>query len=280
MKSKTKIGWAGLVLSVCLMLAASGCSQLKARDQLNKGVSAYRAGQYQTSVEHFKRAVEFDPELINARLYLATAYSIQYVPGADTDENLRMGELAIEEFENVLATDPNNLNSIIGIAQLYFNMKRMDEAKEFRRRQISIAPSNPEELAEEELAELAGAYYAIGVVDWTLTYQPRMALKVRLGLRGDQPFPRAALRADLTERNMPLIEEGMENLNKAIELRPDYDDAMAYLNLLYRERADLVDTEEEREELLATADMWIAKTLEIKKARAEEEESERSQAGG
>ena len=280
MKSKTKIGWAGLVLSVCLMLAASGCSQLKARDQLNKGVSAYRAGQYQTSVEHFKRAVEFDPELINARLYLATAYSIQYVPGADTDENLRMGELAIEEFENVLATDPNNLNSIIGIAQLYFNMKRMDEAKEFRRRQISIAPSNPEELAEEELAELAGAYYAIGVVDWTLTYQPRMALKVRLGLRGDQPFPRAALRADLTERNMPLIEEGMENLNKAIELRPDYDDAMAYLNLLYRERADLVDTDEEREELLATADMWIAKTLEIKKARAEEEESERSQAGG
>jgi tetratricopeptide (TPR) repeat protein len=280
MKSKTKIGWAGLVLSVCLMLAASGCSQLKARDQLNKGVSAYRGGQYQTSVEHFKRAVEFDPELINARLYLATAYSIQYVPGADTDENLRMGELAIEEFENVLATDPNNLNSIIGIAQLYFNMKRMDEAKEFRRRQISIAPSNPEELAEEELAELAGAYYAIGVVDWTLTYQPRMALKVRLGLRGDQPFPRAALRADLTERNMPLIEEGMENLNKAIELRPDYDDAMAYLNLLYRERADLVDTEEEREELLATADMWIAKTLEIKKARAEEEEAERSQAGG
>jgi tetratricopeptide (TPR) repeat protein len=268
MKSKTKIGWAGLVLSVCLMLAASGCSQLKARDQLNKGVSAYRAGQYQTSVEHFKRAVEFDPELINARLYLATAYSIQYVPGADTDENLRMGELAIEEFENVLATDPNNLNSIIGIAQLYFNMKRMDEAKEFRRKQISIDPSNPE------------AYYAIGVIDWTLTYQPRMALKVRLGLRGDQPFPRAALRADLTERNMPLIEEGMENLNKAIELRPDYDDAMAYLNLLYRERADLVDTEEEREELLATADMWIAKTLEIKKARAEEEEAERSQAGG
>ena len=267
MKSKTTSGWVGLIFFVGLMLAASGCNQLKARDQLNKGVSAFRAGQYQTSVEHFKRAVEFDPELINARLYLATAYSIQYVPGADTDENLRMGELAIQEFESVLAADSNNLDSIVGIAQLYFNMKRMDEAKEFRRRQISIDPSNPE------------AYYAIGVIDWTLTYQPRMALKVRLGLRGDQPFPRAAFRADLTERNMPLIDEGMENLNKAIELRPDYDDAMAYLNLLYRERADLVDTEEEREEFLATADMWIAKTLEIKKARAEEE-AEQAQAGG
>ena len=260
MNSKTRLGWTGLLFAVCLMLTASGCNQLKARDQLNKGVSAYRAGQYQVAIEHFKRAVEFDPELVNAQLYLATAYSIQYVPGADTDENLRIGELAIEEFEKVLADDPNNLDSIIGIAQLYFNMKRMDEAKEFRRKQISIDPTNEE------------AYYAIGVIDWTLTYQPRMALKVRLGLRADQPFPRKEFREELTERNNPLIDEGMENLNKAIELRPDYDDAMAYLNLLYRERADLVDTEEEREEFLAAADTWIAKTLEIKKARAESEQ--------
>ena len=28
-------------------------------------------------------------------------------------------------------------------------------------------------------------------------------------------------------------------LEKALELRPDYDDAMAYMNLMYRERADL-----------------------------------------
>ena len=27
-------------------------------------------------------------------------------------------------------------------------------------------------------------------------------------------------------------------LQKALQIRPDYDDAMAYLNLLYRERAD------------------------------------------
>lgn len=268
MNSKTTLGWTGLLLAVCLMLTASGCNQLKARDQLNKGVSSYRAGQYQVAIEHFKRAVEFDPELVNAQLYLATAYSIQYVPGVDTEENLRIAELAIEEFEKVLADDPNNLDSITGIAQMYFNMKRMDEAKEFRRKQISIDPTNEE------------AYYAIGVIDWTLTYQPRMALKVRLGLRADEPFPRKEFREELTERNNPLIDEGMENLNKAIELRPDYDDAMAYLNLLYRERADLMDTEEEREELLTIADTWVAKTLDIKKVRAEAEAAERARAGG
>ncbi len=31
----------------------------------------------------------------------------------------------------------------------------------------------------------------------------------------------------------------MTALKKAIELKPDYDDAMAYLNLLYRQKADL-----------------------------------------
>ncbi len=266
-KSKTTIGWVGLVFAICLMLTASGCNQLKARDQLNKGVGSYRAGQYEVAIEHFKRAVEFDPELVNAQLYLATAYSVQYVPGADTEENLRIGELAIEEFGKVLTDNPDNLDSIVGIAQLYFNMKRMDESKEFRRKQISLDPTNEE------------AYYAIGVIDWTLTYQPRMALKVRLGLRADEPFPRKEFREELTERNNPLIDEGMENLNKAIELRPDYDDAMAYLNLLYRERADLMDTEEEREELIVTAEMWIGKALAVKKARAEAEAAE-SQVGG
>ena len=33
------------------------------------------------------------------------------------------------------------------------------------------------------------------------------------------------------------IQEGIDSLNKAIQLRPDYDDAMAYLNLMYREKA-------------------------------------------
>jgi hypothetical protein len=44
---------------------------------------------------------------------------------------------------------------------------------------------------------------------------------------------------------------------------------MAYLNLLYREKADLVETPAEREELLKTADSWMDKSMEIKKARAQ-----------
>jgi len=60
---------------------ASGCDKLKARDLLNKGVAAYRDGKFDQSIEDFKQAKDLDPTLMNARLYLATAYATQYYSG-------------------------------------------------------------------------------------------------------------------------------------------------------------------------------------------------------
>ncbi len=71
---------------------------------------------------------------------------------------------------------------------------------------------------------------------------------------------------------MSTIEEGIDNLKKAIQLRPDYDDAMAYLNLMYREKADLeCDDLAARQQDLKTADHWVDKTLAVKKVKAEKD---------
>jgi tetratricopeptide (TPR) repeat protein len=264
---RCRVGGA-LALGICVLLVSSGCEKLKARDELNKGVAAYKDVKYQLAVDHFKQAVELDPTLVNARLYLATAYANQYVPGSQTDENLQVGEQAIAEFQKVLETDPSNLGSISGIASLYFQMKRMDDAKEYYKKQIAIDPTNPE------------AYYSVGVIDWTQTYQPRMVLRTRLNLKTDDPIKDPKERQALTERNLPLVQEGMEMINKAMEYRQDYDDAMAYLNLLYREKADLEDNPAAREEDLKTADSWTDKALAIKKAKAQAAAAGPKQAGG
>ncbi len=240
----------------CLLLAASGCEKLQARDQLNKGVAAYKAAKYQVAIEYFKTAVSLDPSLINAKLYLATAYANQYVPGSDQEDNIKIAEQAIAEFQEVLKDDPSNVSSIQGIANLYFQMKRMGEAKDFYKKQIALDASNPE------------AYYSVGVIDWTMAYQPRMELKARLKLKPDDPIKDPKERAALAEKNKPIIDEGMNSLNKAMELREDYDDAMAYLNLLYRERADVQETPDQRDADIKTADSWIEKTLEVKKKKA------------
>jgi len=238
-----------------LVLVSGGCEKLRARDQLNKGVSAYKAAKYESAIEYFKNAVELDPSLVNAKLYLATAYANQYVPGSEQEENLKIGERAISEFEEVLKSDPNNISSIQGIANLYFQMKRLTDAKDFYKKQIALDPTNPD------------AYYSIGVIDWTMTYQPRMELKSRLKLKPDDPIKDDKERQALADRNAPLVQEGMDALNKALELRPDYDDAMAYLNLLYREKADIESTDQ-RVADLKTADSWMEKSLETKKIKA------------
>jgi tetratricopeptide (TPR) repeat protein len=253
LRMKTWVGCLGLL---GLLLVAAGCAKLQARDQLNKGVSSYKAAKYGAAIEFFKSAIELDPSLKNAKLYLATAYANQYVPGSEQEDNLKFAEQAIAEFQEVLRDDPSSVGSITGIANLYFQMKQMDKAKEYYKKQIAMDPDNPE------------AHYSVGVIDWTLAYQPRMELKARLKLKSDEPIKDAKERSALAEKNAPLIDEGMSSLNKAMQLRPDYDDAMAYLNLLYRERADIADSPNKRDEDIKTADSWMEKTLEIKKQKA------------
>jgi len=74
------------------------------------------------------------------------------------------------------------------------------------------------------------------------------------------------------EKNIGNVQEGIDNLTKALQLRPDYDDAMAYMNLMYRERADIqCDDPAARAADLKSADEWVDKTMATKKAKAEKQ---------
>lgn len=244
-------------LAVCVF-SATGCNKLMARDQLNKGVAAYKNARYEQAIDHFKRAVELDSGLQNAKLYLATAYAQQYIPGVDSPENLQNANAAIDQYKSVLEQDPKNVNSIKGIAYLYLQMKKFEDAKSYYRKAIELDPNDPE------------AYYSVGVIDWTQAYQPRMEARAKLGLRPDEPLKDKKVCASLRDQHGAVIQDGIDNLNKALSLRQDYDDAMAYMNLLYREKADReCDQPDQRSADLKTADEWVDKTMAAKKAKAE-----------
>lgn len=243
-----------------LVLFASGCDKLRARDQLNKGVAAYKNAKYEQAIENFKNAVALDDGLKNAKLYLATAYAQQYIPGVDSPDNLQNANNAIEQYKSVLQQDPKNINSIKGIAYLYLQMKKFEDAKSYYRKALEIDPNDPE------------SYYSIGVIDWTQAYQPRMEERAKIGLRPDEPLKDKKLCAKLMTDSQAVIQDGLDSLNKAIQLRQDYDDAMAYMNLLYREKADReCDNPEQRTADLKTADDWVDKTMAAKKAKAEKQ---------
>lgn len=247
---------------VLLTLAACGCNKLKARDHLNKGVQDYRNAQFQPAIMHFKEAVRLDPSLLNARLYLATAYAQQYVPGGDSEDNKQTAQQAIDAFEDVLKMDPSNLTALASIAQIYYSMKDFDKAKDYNERRIKLEPNNPE------------PYYWIGVLDWGVCFPRAQTLRKDHNLDtakdpahpNDLPVIPEKLRAGLAEQNGPLVEEGLNALQKAIELKPNDADSMVYLNLMYRQKAEIDSDNETREADLKEAESWVDKALAARKA--------------
>jgi len=247
------------ILSVFLLvLAGTGCQKLRARDNLNKGVQAFRGAQYPAAVDYFKTAVDLDPDFPTARLYLANAYMVQYIPGAESEENIRLAKQAEVEFMKVLEQDPKNTNALASIALLYFNRKELDVAEQWYRKLTVANPKYKE------------AFYTLGVIAWTKTFQPRMEARAKLGMKPEDPGPikDKKVREALKAKNTPVIEEGIQSLDTALKLDPEYDDAMAYLNLLYRERADLSESVDGYKKDTDTADNWVQKTLETKKIKA------------
>jgi tetratricopeptide (TPR) repeat protein len=252
-----------LLGALLLVLAiTSGCRRLRARDQLNKGVLAYTNAQFQTAIMHFQNAVALDPTLLNARLYLATAYGQQYIPGGETPDNVKLAQQAIDAFQDVLKMDPNNVTAIASIAQMYYNMKKFDKALVYQRRWLQVEPNNPV------------PYYWIGVLDWAICYPRTQLMRKDLKIEFPKdpkdpsslpPFPEKA-RAELEKENGPVVKEGLEVLQKAIELRPNDFDTMAYLNLTYRQKADLEPTAAAREADLKQAEDWVNKAVALKKA--------------
>jgi len=250
-------------LLACLALSVTGCDKLRARDQLNKGVRAYKDGKYEEAIGHFNKSVSYDPSLGVARLYLATAYRGQFVPGVPDEANIRTADQAIDQFQKVLESNPskaNRIRALKGIASLYLDLKKFDVAKEYQRKVLEQDPADPE------------AYYAIGVIDWTQTFMPNQALRNQLGLKADAPLTDPKACEELRSKNQAMVKEGIDMLNQAINLRKDYDDAMAYLNLMYRQKADIECGDPLlRVEDLKTADGYVEQAMGIKKRKAEEE---------
>jgi tetratricopeptide (TPR) repeat protein len=243
MKQQTK--WMLAFLAI-LALAATSCAKLQARDNLNKGVRAFRDAHYENAVKYFQQAVQLDPDLTTAEIYLATAYAQQYVPGGRGEENSKNAEMAIATFENVLKRDANNVNAVAGLASIYYSLgqndkSQIEKSREYYTRYAQLDPTN------------AIPLYTIGVLDWVVVFDK------------NNTAPK--------EEQLKTIDEGLGYLDKALVLNPDYDDAMTYKNLLYRQKAERADSEAEKKKLTDMADEWFNKGLEARKKNAEKKKA-------
>ena len=250
-----------LVLWAVAALAAgsTGCDKLKARDNLKRGVQSYTNARYPEAVAYFQKAVELDPTWKITHTYLATAYMSQYIPGAESPENMRMAENAYNEFQNVLKLNAKDETSTAYIAKLYFDQKKMDQAVEWNKKLIALNPQNKD------------AYYTLGVIAWTQWLVPQRTARNKMGMKPEDPgpFKDKKIREEYKAKYRPMLDEGVANMQKALDIDKEYDEAMAYMNLLVRYRADLDDTPEEYKKDIDIADNFIQKALATKKIKNE-----------
>jgi tetratricopeptide (TPR) repeat protein len=210
-----------------MVVFMSGCDKLAARDQLNKGVDAYKGQRYEEAIGHFQKTAQ----------------------------------QAIGIFQEVLDKDPSDVNSLKQIAGIYFSIKKLDDAKAWQKKVLAVDPKDPE------------AAYTVGVIDWTEAHENMLKALSPAGVtddgEGNAKAPKPVMEP-LKGENGPLVEEGLQYLNQAVANRPNYDDAMAYLNLIYRRKADVdFGDETARKADVAAAEDWRQKAMGTRKANEE-----------
>jgi tetratricopeptide (TPR) repeat protein len=258
------------VRSIILLLLSSVCGLAESRrhDTLDRAVEFFTKGQYQEAAHSFEKAIALGQSETEVRLYLATCWMRLYVPGADSEGNNAFARKAEAEFKHVLRLKPNNEIALDSLAFLAYQRAdgvedpvtreaRLDEARSWYQKLSTVNPKDE------------GAYYFLGLIAWAKWYPSYNAARAQDGTKPEAPGPirDLAVRQNLKSRYGAMLEDGIANTKKALNIDPQYDVAMANLSLLLREKADLRDTQEEYREDIEAADNWAEKALEIREER-------------
>jgi tetratricopeptide (TPR) repeat protein len=264
--------FAGLLIAL-----GTGCDYLGARDQLNKGVAAMKGAKYKEATEHFKQAIAKDPDWDVPQLYLAITYMTQWIPGAKSPENKEFADQARAGFQKVLERDGGNNTALASMASMALSEAtnippgsppdrmaerdvKLNEAAQWNEKRVAASPN-------------AEAYYSLGVISyhkWLPEWQAARAAS-KMGQEVPGPLSDKKVREELRTKYSTLVDSSIANLKKSLELDPEYENAMTYMNIMTRLGADYLDDKAEYDKKIAEADDWIAKALEIRKIKAERE---------
>ena len=185
---------------------------------------------------------------------------------------------AKDEFGKVLEQDPNNSVALASLASLAFNeadplpldqkMAKLDEAAGWYTKLVTADPKNRD------------GYYSLGAIAQKKFYPALMTARVEANMKPDEPGPleRQKGQGGTVRQVLCGNRRWIKNLQKALDIDPESDDAMAYMNLLIRERADLADDKDAYKKQVEEADTWLQKALDTKKAK--QEKAEKKTSGG
>jgi len=255
-----------------LVFVLAGCDKIQSKREIKAGNEFFKAGKYEAALSSYETALKLDPGEKKIYKNIALAYMGRYQPGSKHPKDLEYAQKAIDNldtyvqafpqdrkareflvsmylatdryddaikfYEEMLKTDPKDSKAMQSIAQMYFKKGDFDTAVQWLKKRLTVEGNNPE------------VYYFIGVQAWDRSYN----------------YPDIA-----PEQRARIVDEGLEALNKAVEIKPDYFEAISYINLLYREKAKIETDPAKKKEYIETADKYLAQALELRKKAKEAE---------
>ncbi|MFN2385135.1 MAG: tetratricopeptide repeat protein [Thermoanaerobaculia bacterium] len=258
------------VTALLLLLVAgiSGCNKLKAKQEIKKGNEFARAQQYQTALASYQEALRLDPNEKRLHKSIGYAYMGMYQPGSKHVKDLEIAGKAIEHLKIYVDTVPEDRKAREVLLSMYLATERYDEAVGFYQAMLKEDPKDT-----RAMGSMASIYFKRGDfdqgVEWLkrrIAAEPPDTRPEVYHLIGAQAWDRSYNypNIDPMERAR-IVDQGLEALNEAMKLRPDYFEALSYINLLYREKAKMETDPVRQQEYIAQADQYRAQAMEMRK---------------
>lgn len=254
-----------LAAFLCVVVAAlplSGCSKIKARSEMKKGNRYYKDEAYKDALAQFQKSLQLDPKLVESWRSVGLTAMALYRPGNESPENVKYANTAIEAFQNYLKGFPDDSKVEDYLVTTWINLGRFDDAIKYLKQQRSAHPENTKltsaivnvmikggmyrealEFANSYARNDAPIYYLIATNSWSKSYNDPTT-----------PYEERVLVVDL----------GLQAVQRAVEVKPNYMEAMVYYNLLYREKAKLDLDPKKKEFWTAQADEWRNKAMALR----------------
>ena len=267
-----RLGRSWIVLAVCL--ACAGCDAIQARSLAKEGNALYRAGKHQQALTRFQQAARLDPTFPTIQLHLGYTNMALLSAHPDTPSSRTYAAGAISGFRNYMKLEPTDERGPRYYLQILLDSGRHGEALEFLLRQHQRHPKDVKIVASlGAVSSKAGRFSE--ALKW---YEKRAQLLPREAkaqyLIGTLCWQHLYKNSSVSDsQRVKLADRGIAALQQALKLRPDYGEAMTYVNLLYRERSKGQPEEAAREADMATARTYHKKALLMIKARAAEKEN-------
>ncbi len=273
--SQTRV--ALMLLLIALTATSSGCgviNGIRAKNELNEGAGAYKAGKFVEAQQHFERALELDPGQQNAPIFIARSIHAQYRPGVLTPENIDKAKAAIAAYQKVITNDPSNDDAFNAVAYLYRQIKEEDSESKWL-----MARANLESAPKEKRSD---AFTVLASKRWNCSFEITEQKDNKATVMKDgKPIIqfKKGNPADI-DKARGCAMDGLKLVEQAISLNPDNESAWSYKTNLLREMAKFAEMEnntEEKAKYEQQATQALERNTELNKQNKLKKEAEAKQ---